>query len=137
LRQSFQYDGRVLEAPEFWEQHAFTNLVPRLLDDRRKKPADWVDARDQFPLILAAVRPKRILIVGKWGCDVLKNMSDTCGYVPFGATDGWEMRFGGIPAVGIPHLSYWNRRGTLSTNHAAQRQDFGANGTRAPPTVAR
>src|SRR5262245_19149419 len=64
LRQSFLYDGAVLEAFEFWERHGFTNLIPRLMGGGgpRPTPDDWRDAREQFPLILSCVRPQRVLI---------------------------------------------------------------------------
>lgn len=105
------YDGQVLEAFEFWEQHAFSNLVPRLMDDGAERPTtdDWRAARKEFPLILEAVQPKRILIASARAVEELKLMSDTASYLRVGADDCWEMRFGGVPVIGIYHPSSWNR----------------------------
>lgn len=111
LRQSFLYDGKILGAFEFWELHGFSNLVPRLMDggtDKRPKSKDEQDARDQFRLIFEVVRPRRILIASAWAVEALKGLSDA-GYVTIGGKDGWEMQFGGVPAVGIYHPSAWNR----------------------------
>jgi hypothetical protein len=113
LRQSFLYDGQVLDTFEFWELHGFSNLVPRLMGGstpERPTSQDRRAAREQFSLILEVVRPRRILIAGAWAVEALKDMSDTAGCVTVGANDSWEMRFGGVPVVGIYHPSAWNRR---------------------------
>jgi len=32
LRLSFLYDGTVLKPSQFWQRHAFTNIIPRLME---------------------------------------------------------------------------------------------------------
>lgn len=110
LRQSFLYNGQVLDAFEFWEQHGFSNLVPRLVGggaDKKLTVQDKRAVREEFPLILDAVRPQRVLIASGWAVEVLKDKMDTGTYVKVGDNDWWEMRFGGIPVVGIYHPSGW------------------------------
>ena len=114
LRQSFLYEGAVLDAVEFWERHGFTNLIPRLMgggSPKRPTGDDQRDAREQLPLILKFVRPQGILIASAWAVEVLKDLSDTGKYVKIGDNDCWELHFGGVPALGIYHPSAWNRMG--------------------------
>lgn len=112
LRQIFLYDGQVLDAFEFWERHGFSNLEPRLMgggSPERPTSEDRRGAREQLSLILGVVRPQRILIASAWAVEVLKDLSDTGGYVMQGENDSWGMSFGGVPVVGIYHPSAWNR----------------------------
>lgn len=112
LRQSFLYDGQPLDPIEFWERHGFSNLVPRLMgggSPKRPTNIDRQDTRKQLPLILNTVRPQRILIASAWAVEVLKNLSDTGAYINHGDNECWEMRFVGVPVVGIYHPSAWNR----------------------------
>ena len=121
LRLSFLYDGKKLEAPEFWQRHAFTNLVPRLMnrnpDKTFEKPnsEDKRLVREQFPLIVEYVKPQRILIASNWGVEILKELYDDKKYhYPFKSRDIWEMRYKSIPIVGIYHPKYWG----FSPDHA-------------------
>ena len=57
------------------------------------------------------VEPVRILIASAWAVAVLKQASDTGDYKKVGDNDYWEMRFQGLPAVGIHHPSAWKRVG--------------------------
>ncbi|MBN1365918.1 MAG: hypothetical protein JW976_14010 [Syntrophaceae bacterium] len=115
LRLSFLYDGKELDPKEFWQQHAFTNLVPRLMDrdvnNKIKRPnngKDKWDAREQFPLIIEYVKPKRVLIASGWGVESLKELFDDKKYYsPFKSKgDIWKMTYKGIPMVGIYHPMY-------------------------------
>ena len=114
LRRSFLCDGRELNPKEFWQQHAFTNLVPRLMDrdvnNKIKRPnngKDKWDAREQFPLIIEYVKPNRVLIASAWCVETLKELYDDKKYdYPFKSRDIWEMRYKSIPIVGINHPKY-------------------------------
>lgn len=115
LRRSFLYQGRVLDPSEFWAQHAFTNVIPRLMGggDAPARPTtqDGHDARAQLPLILNAVSPRGVLICGAWAVETLQAISDARRYTKVGDDDWWEMRFGSVAAVGIYHPAAWNRMG--------------------------
>jgi len=115
LRSSFVYDGAVLESVAFWDAHAFSNLVPRLMGRRpsgkfeRPGARDKEPAREQFRLILEDVQPSRVLIASAWGTEVLKDLSDTHKYDA--VQEGWQMAFDQRPAIGIYHPQAWNQQG--------------------------
>ncbi len=113
LRHSFVYDGSVLGRVDFWDSHAYSHLIPRLMKERDERPSaqDAAGAREQFKLIVAAVEPVRILIVSAWAVAILKQDSDDHDYKKVGDNDYWEMRFQGVPAVGIHHPNAWKRLG--------------------------
>jgi len=112
IRSSFLYNEQVLNSFEFWERHAFSNLIPRLIESENTRPTkdDKENIKIQFELIFKAVSPKRILLTSAWAVEVLKYLSDTKGkYEKIGDNDWWEMRFNNILTIGIYHPASWNR----------------------------
>lgn len=112
IRNSFLYDGRVLEPKEFWDRHAFTNIIPRLIEGR-PTDQDWQNARQELPRIIRAVKPQKILIASARAVEELKQRARNRKYKLVRTNiyndDWWEMYFDEIPAIGIYHSSAWNR----------------------------
>lgn len=100
LREAF---SPVLPAEEFWMSKAFTNFVPELLSSSRDRPTQdqWRKGQREFALILDAVQPRRILVVGTthW-----KNLPPAENETPCSCIYRCN-----ILAMPIPHPSWWNR----------------------------
>lgn len=128
LRQSFLYNGQVLDTVDFWDRHAFSNLIPRLLIGKERPTAeDWRNAVKEFQLIVDFIHPHRILIASAAAVEALKGLSDGSNYVKIGEDERWEMNFNRIPAIGIYHPSSWNRQGynlELARNATARLRAF-------------
>lgn len=111
IRNSFLYDGRVLQPKEFWDRHAFTNIIPRLIEGRPTRQ-DWENARRELPEIIRAVNPQKILIASAGAVEKLTPIARGKRYQLVRTNnyndDWWEMYFGEIPAIGIYHPSAWS-----------------------------
>lgn len=115
LRESFH---PILPPEEFWDRKAFTNFVPELLDHGRARPTarQWDAGRQEFELLLNAVCPKRILVVGTILWRQLppgeNEREESCIYKGHG---------GDILARWIPHPSSWNRKRPAYTTSDARK----------------
>lgn len=115
---SFLYNGRVLEPEEFWNRHAFTNIIPRLIDER-PNAVDWDNALREFRRIVDFVKPQGVFVASATIIGSLEQLADHGTYMTINNrinnnVDYREMSFAKIPVVGIYHPASWHfRRYTL------------------------